>query len=217
MYKLVTLEDTVRVEPKYLHLPLHESVHSGLNAKYANRVIEALRGLGVLVFDILSLREPYIHPGEGAVFVAARFRLILFAPFLGQVLEGAVRKMTSDGVYVSIGFFEDICLPAASLQPGSYFSARDQAWVWKYDDDTELPMEVDEKIRFRVLEVAVRDVHPKEFKKRVKAESTASEQPSTHDAETEGDPHEVASAKAPMIITGAANEDGLGMVSWWNE
>ena len=108
MFQLVSISDTVRIEPHLIPRPsddkstsasVYDSVLLVLNKKYANKVIEESNlGLAILVFDIISMREPKIQPGDGATFILVEFRLIVFNPFIGEVLEGVIRSSTPSGI-----------------------------------------------------------------------------------------------------------------------
>lgn len=51
------------------------------------------------------------------------------------MITGKVRDCTVDGIYVSLGFFEDVIIPASELQNPSYF--QQDLWVWKYSEFEE--------------------------------------------------------------------------------
>ena len=69
------------------------------------------------MFDVLEADDPYVHSGEAAVIVKVKFRLVVFRPFVGEVLEGKVRGSSEEGIHVSLGFFDDILIPPTCMQP----------------------------------------------------------------------------------------------------
>lgn len=66
---------------------------------------------------MLEAGDPYVHCGEASAYVKVRFRLIIFRPFIGEVLEGKVRSSSEEGIHVSLGFFDDILIPPSCMQP----------------------------------------------------------------------------------------------------
>lgn len=56
---------------------------------------------------------------------------------------------------VTLGFFDDILIPPASLQHPSRFEEAEQAWVWEYPLEDggshDLYMDIGEPIKFRVF------------------------------------------------------------------
>jgi len=56
----------------------------------------------------------------------------VFKPFKGEIITGKVRSSTVDGLYVSLGFFEDVFIPASELQTPSTFVHKENLWMWSY-------------------------------------------------------------------------------------
>ncbi|XP_057828196.1 uncharacterized protein LOC131039436 isoform X2 [Cryptomeria japonica] len=116
------------------------------------------------------------------------FRLIMFRPFIGEVLVGKLKKSDKSGIYLSLGFFDDIHVPEHHLQQPSTFDEKENVWKWDYDG-AELFLDLDEEVRFRVTQLK----YP----------------PIPLEQENDAKPF------APMEIIGDINGSGLGLVSWW--
>ena len=54
------------------------------------------------------------------------FRLLVFRPFVDEVLVGKIKCCTREGVYLSLGFFDDILIPPEALQHPHRFDESDQ-------------------------------------------------------------------------------------------
>ena len=65
-----------------------------------------------------------------------------------QMRLGLRRK----GVWVSLGFFEDVFVPSYSLQQPAEFSEADKAWRWAIEDG-ELITGAGDPVRLRVVDV----------------------------------------------------------------
>ena len=67
---------------------------------------------------------------------------------------------------VTLNFFDDILIPADSLQHPSQFNEDEQVWVWQFSDgggdeeSHDLFMDIGEEIRFRVINEAFTDTSP---------------------------------------------------------
>ena len=57
----------------------------------------------IALFDILDMSDPVVLPGQPDVVMTLEFRMIVFRPFIGEVLNGHVSKSTPEGVYVDVG------------------------------------------------------------------------------------------------------------------
>ena len=66
--------------------------------------------------------DSFTYPGDGSAHAEVQFRVLVFSPFRGELLEGTVKYCTSDRVVISLGFFEDIILPPDALPQPSVVS-----------------------------------------------------------------------------------------------
>lgn len=100
-------------------------------------------------------------------------------------------------------FFDDITIPYEYLQQPSKFDEDEQLWVWEYTTDDgghDLFMDINEEIRFRVVDEVFTDLSPA-------GPEMSGEKKSTDDAENK---------RSPYSITGSISEPGLGLRSWWS-
>ncbi|XP_055384163.1 DNA-directed RNA polymerase III subunit RPC8 isoform X2 [Condylostylus longicornis] len=153
MFVLVKLRDTVRIVPGQFRFKLEESLRDEMNRKLANKVLLNV-GLCVTFESLLQLNNSIILPGDGSSHTEIIFRFIVFRPSIGDVLVGKIRSCNREGVYVTLGFFDDVFVPSAALQHPSRYEETEQAWVWEYPLDSgekhDLYMDIGESIKFRV-------------------------------------------------------------------
>ncbi|GAB1865630.1 DNA-directed RNA polymerase III subunit RPC8 [Camponotus japonicus] len=203
MFVLAELKDTVRVLPSNFKYKLNDVVADELNRKLANKVYKDI-GLCIVLHDITKIEESYIFPGDGASHTKVTFRFIVFRPWIEEILIGKVRSSSSEGVHVTLGFFEDIIIPPHKLQHPSHFNQTQQMWFWVYktEDGTEhnLYMETGDAIRFRVVE-------------EIFAETPLPSTVNTRDVSEIPETNNV----APYILHGSIDEPGLGLLIWWKD
>ncbi|XP_067127811.1 DNA-directed RNA polymerase III subunit RPC8 [Centruroides vittatus] len=196
MFVLAEMKDTVRIPPWLFHLEQNIAIEKELNRKLANKVMMNV-GLCIALFDITKLEESYIFPGDGASHTRVHFRYIVFRPFLDEILVGKIKNCSQDGVHVSLGFFDDILIPADSLQHPSQFDEVEQVWFWEYeseDNKHKLFMDPGEQIRFRVVDETFVDTSPSG--------------PDMNEVEEK-------EKRIPYSLTGTIAESGLGLLAWW--
>jgi len=188
MFVLTELQDTLRIPPQSLSIPLQDAVTQEIASLYFDKVLKDL-GLCVTLYDIKNIDGGFVFPGDGAPHFTVDFRLIMFRPFVGEVLLAKLKRCDKTGLYLSLGsFFEDIHIPEHLLRNPSEFNEEEKLWVWKYDGQ-DVFMDMEEDVRFRVVNVKYPQI-PIEQEKNAKP-------------------------FAPMAITGDITADGLGFVSWW--
>lgn len=103
-----------------------------IELKYVNKVLNDV-GLGIAFFDFLYIGEPYLYPGAGSAIRLGRFRIVMFRPFVGEVMTGHVVEANKDGIKVSLDFFEDIFISGSHMQNPSSFDSSSGLWVWHYN------------------------------------------------------------------------------------
>jgi DNA-directed RNA polymerase III subunit RPC8 len=208
-----------------------------IDIKYSNKVLQDV-GLCISFYDFLDVQDPYIYPAEGSTHQFVKFRMIIFRPFIGEILVGRIASSNADGIKVSMEFFDDILIPAYLLRQPAEFRESVGMWLWKFtncdgggDDDAggetaELQMERDETIRFRVKDIKFNCLSVSA--KGVQVTTTTESRNSLHRGSSEVEDgvlrrrssssvglNEDALQRPALQVIGSTNEDGLGLVSWW--
>lgn len=193
--------------------------------KYVNKVIPNI-GLGVSFFDFTSVGEPYIYPGAGSAIRLVAFRLVVFKPFVGEVMTGKVTEISHEGMRISIDFFDDISISGTQLQHPSVYDPTKNQWTWTYDDgenQTPFVTEVGDEVRFKVRAVSFTSLT--QTTKGTTA-TTTQESATADAAKLDGAPlvrrrsssvdlNNDQEPPAAMQVTGSTNDFGLGVISWW--
>ena len=122
-----------------------------------------------MIFDIDS------WSGDGSSHTRVRFRVLVFRPDLDEVMVGKIKNCSKEGVHVSLEFFDDILIPAESLQFPSRYDDSESVWIWEYpledDEHHDLFMDAGEQIRFRVISESFVDSGPAKKSHKASAET----------------------------------------------
>ncbi|RYR78958.1 hypothetical protein Ahy_A01g003820 [Arachis hypogaea] len=186
------IEHTLPLPAPQLSRPIREAIHTELEKLFLDKVIANL-GLCISVYDIKSIEGGFIYPGDGAPTYTVVFNLIMFRPFVGEIMTAKLLSSDADGLRLSLGFFDDIYVPLQHLPSPNEFKAESKnstkgTWYWKYEEQS-YPVDDSDMIKFRIQNVTYPSIpveQPKESK-----------------------------PFAPMLVTGSIDHDGLGPVSWW--
>lgn len=146
-------------------------------------------GLVVNIWDIQDIKEGLLRPGDGASYVEITFRAVVWKPFVGEILEGTVTDCSIEGIKVKLDFFDEIFIPKNYLFENCEFKGADKAWCWLIDEENQLYIDINEKVRFRVEEEVFYNIKPKD------------------DTENRAPPY---------AIIASCQGDGMGCVSWWD-
>ena len=91
MFVLSKMASIVRIEPRHFKQQLPDALSDALNAKLANKVVKDV-GLVIALFDILEIGESHVMAGDGASHTKVTFRLLVFRPFIEEILTGKIKS-----------------------------------------------------------------------------------------------------------------------------
>lgn len=72
MFVLVTLNETVKIPPHKLHLPVKDCIRDELNEELANKVIVNV-GLCITLYDITRIGKSFLHQGDASSHTDGEF------------------------------------------------------------------------------------------------------------------------------------------------
>ena len=102
MFKLITLQDTIRIPPETFGNPLEKVGREQVKAKYEGVVDEEL-GYVIAVTSVEVSPIGKIIPGDGATYHKVSFSLLTFYPVIQEIVEGDVVEIADFGAFVRIG------------------------------------------------------------------------------------------------------------------
>lgn len=197
MFILISLRDILRIGPSSFRRATStegrlELVSDAITAKYANKVLDK-HGLCIAVHGIDSTEEGKFKPGDGAAYIEATFRLIVFRPFVGEIITGKVKTADATGILVSVEFFDYIFIPASCLPVPSIFVPEQKEWKWQFDGN-DLFLELDKVVSVQVTALRFNQNNPTKPTPVVRT---------------------VADLRPAFQVVATIQEPGLGMVHWW--
>ena len=115
-----------------------------------------------------------------------------------EILVGKIKSSSSEGILVTLGFFDDILIRPECMPQHTLFNDQEQVWIWNYKiDDQTNPyyMDIGHDIRVRVEKEVFVDTTPSLSK----AEAASS----------------IPTNSVPYTILATIAQPGLGILSWW--
>jgi DNA-directed RNA polymerase subunit E'/Rpb7 len=112
MFVLTVLQDTLRIPPHNLSLPLQDALTRQICSLYFDKVLKDL-GLCVTLYDIKAVEGGFVFPGDGAPRFTVDFRLVMFRPFVGEVLIAKLKTCDKSGLYCMFPFPISVMVNAA--------------------------------------------------------------------------------------------------------
>jgi DNA-directed RNA polymerase subunit E' len=151
MFKLITLEDTIRIPPEKFGQPIESVGYEQLKSKYEGMVDEEL-GYVIAVTDIQINSIGKIIPGDGATYHRTVFSLLTFLPKLQEVVEGEVVEIADFGAFVRVGPI-DTLLHVSQLMDD--FISYDEKQGVLMGKETKRKLGTGDQVRVRITAVSL--------------------------------------------------------------
>lgn len=151
MFKLITMEDTIRIPPETFGNPLDSVGYQQVKAKYEGVVDETL-GYVIAVINVKVSPVGKIIPGDGAAYHKVTFSLLTFYPTLQEVVEGEVVEIADFGAFVRIGPV-DALLHVSQLMDD--FISYDEKQGVLLGKETSRKLTTGDRVRVRITAVSL--------------------------------------------------------------
>ena len=102
MFRLITVEDVVRIPPNKFGDNLEKVAHEELESKYGQMVGEDL-GYVIAITELKVNPVGKIISGDGGPYHDVVFTLLTFYPYNQEIIEGEVVEIADFGAFVRIG------------------------------------------------------------------------------------------------------------------
>lgn len=220
MFALSLLEHKLRVPASKLGLPLEDAIRGELESIFLDKVITKL-GLCVSIYDIKSIDGGFILPNEGSPTYTVVFRVIMFRPYVGEVISAKLKESNTNGLRLSLEFFDDIFVPVYALPTPREAEPLDaEAGKEKPGDleehGKEKPSNPNESQKGKLKKVRwVWKYNDEKFyiddDVEIRFQVAGVRYPPIPLEQEEG-----SKPFAPMVVTGSIDSDGLGPTVWWS-
>lgn len=108
MYSVVTVRDIVRIPPKEFGDPIMKAALMHLR-KSSENVLDREIGLMIAVIDIDDIGQGRLMPGDGATYHSVQYRVLVFKPIRGELIEGNVVELMDFGAFIRMGPLDGLC------------------------------------------------------------------------------------------------------------
>jgi DNA-directed RNA polymerase (rpoE), archaeal and eukaryotic form len=160
MYKLMTLVDTVRIDPTLLGEDVTDNVKKALKTKLEGKVDKKI-GCLVAVCGVENIGEGHILYGDGAVYYDVTFKAIMFMPENQEVIEGEVLETVSFGVFIGIGPMDGLLHVSQITDEFMSYDSKNGRLVSKTGKKA---LGEGDHVRARIVAVSINERDPRESK-----------------------------------------------------
>jgi DNA-directed RNA polymerase subunit E' len=108
IYSIVTVSDIVRIPPNEFDKPMKEAALTHLR-KGSENVLDRDVGLMIAVIGIDEIKKGRLMPGDGATYHQVTYRVLVFKPVRGELIEGNVVELMDFGAFIRMGPLDGLC------------------------------------------------------------------------------------------------------------
>ena len=154
MYKKVTVNDLVRVDPRDFDKDLDEVVLKRLNERYSGKILKNL-GLILLAANPRNYSKGHILHGDPGIYYRVDFDLYIFKPELNEVVKGVITDTAEFGAFVRIGALEGLC--HISQLGFDYFAYNPQELAFVSKENPEVKIKVRDMVLARIVGISLKE------------------------------------------------------------
>jgi DNA-directed RNA polymerase subunit E' len=152
MFRIVRVQDTVRVLPKYFGKSLEQSVLAITQEEYEGLLDEDL-GIVVAVTKAKKIGEGRVVMGDGSAYFKAELDLLIFKPAVHEIVEGKVNEITEFGAFVSLGAMEGLIHVSQIMDEYLNYDAKGRQFVAK---ESKRSLKAEDTVLARVVTVSLK-------------------------------------------------------------
>lgn len=160
VYKMVKIEDTVRIPPKLfaedMQKVIEDIVHKTFEGKYRKDY-----GVIVATDNIEPIGDGMIVHGDGALYQRVRFDALVFMPVLQEVVDGLVCEIVEFGAFCHIGPLDALIHMSQIMNDYIEVDIDNERLIGK---ESKRVLTVGSKVRARIVAVSMNEISPRESK-----------------------------------------------------
>jgi DNA-directed RNA polymerase subunit E' len=151
MYKLLHMNDVVRIPPEKFNMPLEQVAAEVLRITHEGNVTRE-DGAKLAVFNVQVSNVGKILPGDGGIYHRASFSLLTYKPEVQEVVEGEVVEVTDFGVFVRIGPMDGLVHVSQIIDDFITYDTKRGALIGK---ESQRVLEKGVSVRSRIITVSL--------------------------------------------------------------
>lgn len=150
MYRIITVEDRIRVPPEKLGLKVSEAVKQAVQEKIEG-LLDPRLGVVLSVVAIDKIGEGKILPEDPGVYYQTTFKLLTYKPELHELVYGKVVDNTEFGSFIRIGAIDGLAHISQLMDDFVSFDAKNSLFLGR---ETKKVLKEGDDVRARVIAIS---------------------------------------------------------------
>jgi DNA-directed RNA polymerase subunit E' len=152
VYKIMTVEDTVRVPPNRFSEPLNEVIIDVLRKNYVGLTDKDV-GTVLVITELKEVGVGRVIMGDGASYHDVTFEALVYKPELNEVVLGEVVEIVEFGAFVRLGPIDGLVHVSQVMDD---FVGYDKKKGTLYGKESKRSLKEGDKVRARIVSVSLK-------------------------------------------------------------
>jgi DNA-directed RNA polymerase subunit E' len=150
MYKIVTVEDKIRVPPTKLQMNVKQAVKESI-AEQLEGILDPRLGVVLVVISIEKVGEGKIMAGDPGVHYLTQFKLLTFKPELNELVYGEVIDNTEFGAFIRIGPMDGLVHISQLMDDFVSYDQKNSIFLGK---ESKRTLKEKDKLKSRIISIS---------------------------------------------------------------
>jgi len=153
MYKIVKVEENIRVPPDKLTEDLEKTIISEFEEMYCGKIDRGVGGVILAAFKVNRVGEGKIIAGDGAVYYNSELEILVYQPEINEVVEGVVSEVAEFGAFINFGPMDGLVHVSQITEDFMGFDSKNKVLVGK---ESRKVLKIGDKVRARIISVSLK-------------------------------------------------------------
>ncbi len=152
MYKLLIVEDMVRLPPRKFNEDLKEALMTEFESTMVGKIDREI-GLILAATRIIEIKDSKIIMGDGAIYYNTILEILVYEPVLNEVVEGTVTEITEFGAFVNFGPMDGLVHVSQVTEDFMSYDQKNSNLVGK---ESKKVLKLGDYLRARIVSVSLK-------------------------------------------------------------
>ncbi len=153
MYKILTIEDKIRVAPDKFSSKKKDAIKAAICDKYES-FLDSKIGVVLSIINVDTIGEGRIFAGDPGIHYTTTFKILAFKPELHETVYGEVIDNTEFGAFVRIGPMDGLVHISQLMDDYVSYDGRSEVFLGK---ESKRILKKGDRVRARIISISFTD------------------------------------------------------------
>ena len=150
MYRILTIEDTIKVPPEKFNLKANEAIKQALSDEY-ECLLDPKIGVILTIITVEEIGEGKIFPEDPSVHYPVTFKALVYKPEMQELAYGEVVDNTEFGSFVRVGPLDGLVHISQLMDDYVSFDSKSSQFLGR---ETKKTLKEGDLVRGRIISIS---------------------------------------------------------------